>query len=65
MSGEKVGEIQEKKIEFGYKGSKRTLTVMIVLPYSFLNSLNRLPSTSLAITSLISNGLLRSVPTIP
>ena len=40
-------------------------TVTIVGPYSFLNSLNRLPSTTRAITSRMSNDCLRSVPTIP
>jgi len=41
------------------------LTVIIVVPYSFLNSLNLLPSTSRAITSRMSNGWRTSVPTIP
>ena len=40
-------------------------TVMIVVPYSFLNSLNRLPSTIREMTSRMSNGCLESVPTIP
>ena len=40
-------------------------TVTIVGPYSFLNSLNRLPSAMRAMTSRISNDCLRSVPTIP
>ena len=40
-------------------------TVTIVGPYSFLNSLNRLPSATRAMTSRMSNDCLRSVPTIP
>lgn len=40
-------------------------TVTIVGPYSFLNSLNRLPSAMRAMTSRMSNDCLRSVPTIP
>lgn len=44
---------------------RETLAVMIVVPYSFLNSLNLLPSTIRAITSRISNACRVSVPTMP
>jgi hypothetical protein len=47
------------------KGKKKYATVTMVCPYSFLNSRKRLPSTTRAITSRMSNGWRRSVPTIP
>lgn len=40
-------------------------TVTMVVPYSFLNSRKRLPSTMRAMTSRMSKACRRSVPTIP
>ena len=56
-----------RKISLSHKNVNGTfgLTVTIVGPYSFLNSLNRLPSTTRAMTFLISKDWRKSVPTIP
>jgi hypothetical protein len=55
-----------RKFSAGILGERRKgQTVTMVCPYSFLNSRKRLPSTNRAITSRMSNGWRRSVPTIP
>ena len=50
--------IAQSKVVSGYPGpsKKEHATVTMVCPYSFLNSRKRLPSTTRAITSRISNG---------
>lgn len=58
---EHVRGAHHAKREEGGKGR----TVIIVVPYSFLNSRKRLPSTTRAMTSRMSNGWRTSVPTIP
>jgi hypothetical protein len=50
--------VAQSTIVSGYPGpgKKKHATVTMVCPYSFLNSRKRLPSTTRAITSRISNG---------